>query len=99
MLPLFFTRNNRENFDKCKLCTVRNIKKQKLILPEKNLCLPGTEGIFSTFPPPLHKFYSLHLIRNSCNIKLLECFFLFFFTNSVCTQDSKFGVLVSYVVK
>ena len=74
-------------------------QKQKTYITRKNLFLPGTEGIFSAFPPPLHKFNSLHLIRNSCTIKLLECFFPFLFINSVCTQDSKFGVLVSCVVK
>lgn len=29
--PLFLMRNNRENLDKCKLCTVRNLKNKKLI--------------------------------------------------------------------
>ena len=61
----FLTGNNRENFDKCKLCTVRNIKNKTFILPEKNLCLSGTEGTFSAFPTPSHRFNSLHLIRNS----------------------------------
>ena len=31
MLPLFLMRNNRDNLDKCKLCTVRNLKNKKLI--------------------------------------------------------------------
>ena len=57
MLPLFLMRNNRENLDKCKLCTVRNLKNKTDIITRKKSLPPWYRKNFFCLPPILFSFF------------------------------------------